>query len=178
MERLAQIIEACEEIEKDFEKYRLWENPTPNRSGLANLKKILPNNDWDILRKAVYKKNLYKCKICDKANTVLYAHEEWKYIYEKSIQQLRDIIPLCNLCYLHKHLGWAIFKIQNKELDEDQFVQHWCILNNEQDYHFEEYMEIMYKFAELRNEINWIVIECSGREITKNSKLEDVIKCI
>jgi len=64
----------------------LWGNLIPKKSFYANLRSVLTKKQWDILRKLAYKKDLYKCSICDKKDVELEAHEDWEYNYENSFK--------------------------------------------------------------------------------------------
>ncbi len=81
-------IQECKHLEKSLSKYKLWADMVPQDSFFKNLRTVFSKRKWDIIRKAVYKKDGYKCYICGVENDYLEAHEEWKYYYKKYIQKL------------------------------------------------------------------------------------------
>ena len=57
-------IHKCKTLEKKLSKYKLWRNLVPEKTFNINLRKILSKEEWNILRKALYKKANYECYIC------------------------------------------------------------------------------------------------------------------
>ena len=50
------IIKKCESLEKELSKYKLWADLVPRSSFFKNFRAVFSQKEWDILRKAVYKK--------------------------------------------------------------------------------------------------------------------------
>jgi hypothetical protein len=90
-----------------------------------NLRKLLTQNEWDKIRKAVYQRANYKCEICGEQGNKhpVEAHEEWIY-HENGIQELAQIRALCPNCHLCKHVGFAI---QNNQ--KARVLSHLCKVN-------------------------------------------------
>jgi len=168
------IIEVCHSLEKELSKYKLHANMVPEKAFKANLRKILPKNEWDILRRAVYKKDSHKCYICGQKNIRLEAHEKWKYIYERSIQKLQDINGLCSLCHLNIHLGYAGNK-NRKEREE--LIQHWCNVNVKNKKDFFNYFKNTWELWELRNKFDWVIVDGNNKPII-NVKLDELFKSL
>lgn len=66
--------------------------------------RTLSKKDWDILRKACYKRANHKCAICGYKTDELDAHEVWDFNIETKTQTLVDIIALCSRCHGVKHM--------------------------------------------------------------------------
>ena len=116
-------IDKCKTLEKKFSQYKLWANLVPEKTFNINLRKVLSKEEWEILRKAVYKKANYECYICGASTPNLEIHEEWLYDYNSSIQQLNEINALCDLCYLNKH--------PDRKHDKAKSILHLSLVNNE-----------------------------------------------
>lgn len=73
-----------------------------------NIRSELGQDEWDIIRKKVYKKYNHKCSICGK-KAKMNAHEVWKLRINsnKSIgeQVLVNIISVCDDCHDTIHIG-------------------------------------------------------------------------
>lgn len=99
-----------------------------------NIRSELGQDEWDIIRKKVYKKYNHKCCICGK-KAKMNAHEVWKLRINsnKSIgeQILVNIISVCDDCHNAIHIGRSLLigipleqvltyysKINNIDLDK------------------------------------------------------------
>ncbi|MBD3194894.1 MAG: hypothetical protein GF317_07565 [Candidatus Lokiarchaeota archaeon] len=134
-----QEINRCEVLEKQLSNYKLWADMVPKGSFFQNLRKIFSRTEWDIIRKAVYKKDGHICVICGTENAKLEAHEEWNYIYRSSIQKLESICSLCYWCHRNKHLGHSSILSRKGKLDLDKLISHWAIVNKKPKFDFREY---------------------------------------
>ena len=86
----------------------------PQGNWYNNLRSILPQEEWDILRREQYKKAEYKCEICGNQRSKYFdighpveCHEIWEYDDENKIQTLKGLISLCHDCHRAKHRGKA-----------------------------------------------------------------------
>lgn len=92
-----------------MKKLILTPNFIPPESHGKNLRTMLPQDDWDLLRTDCYQRADYKCQICSgkgKKHPVE-AHEEWEFNLEKRTQRLVHLLALCPNCHLVKHIGRA-----------------------------------------------------------------------
>lgn len=92
-----------------MKKLILTPNVIPPESHGKNLRTMLPQDDWDLLRIDCYQQADYKCELCSgkgKKHPVE-AHEEWFFDLEKRIQKLVKLSALCPSCHLVKHIGRA-----------------------------------------------------------------------
>jgi len=85
---------------------RLTIEPIPARSRLASLAKMLPADQWDVVRRAVYRKERYRCQVCGREG-LLHCHEVWHYAEETGRQWLAGLQALCSDCHGVKHITIA-----------------------------------------------------------------------
>ena len=76
----------------------------PEECWYSNLRSVLEQEEWDVVRRDAYKKAGYRCEICGEKSR-LEAHEKWSYDDTKALQKLEGIIALCNKCHLVKHIS-------------------------------------------------------------------------
>lgn len=170
------IIKNCIQLEKKLSKYKLWGNLVPQKSFYSNLRAVLPSEEWDILRRAVYKKDRYQCVICEANETQLSAHELWNYDYTNSIQRLHDIISLCKMCHLNNHLGFANIQVNEGNLDKQDLIDHWCQVNQENEHNFERYEKKVFALWRLRDNFKWNIIDSYGNLILDGVDLNNLLK--
>ncbi len=163
-------IDKCKTLEKELLKYKLWGNLVPEKSLKISLRRILSKEEWDILSKAVYKKAKYTCYICGAITHRLEIYEKWHYDYNSSIQQLSDMITLCDLCFLNEHL--------EKKHDRAKLILHWSSVNDEDYNNFEKYEKLVLELRDLRNNFDWKVVDHLGNDISKGVKLYDLLKLV
>jgi len=98
----------------------------PSSSWQNNLRGVLKPKMWDEIRKKVYKKNNFKCSICGQKRK-LQAHEIWKFNKRSHTQKLVDIVPLCFLCHMVKHIGYA--SLVSKRPMNQRLIKHFMDIN-------------------------------------------------
>jgi len=98
----------------DFNKPKLYIELVPSSSWFENLRSLLPNGGWDLVRKAAYKRAGYRCEICGGKGEKwpVEAHEEFSYS-DSGVQRLERVVALCPSCHQVKHFGLA--QIQGKD---------------------------------------------------------------
>ena len=73
-----------------------------------NIRSELGQNEWDIIRKKVYKKYNHRCCICGRKGK-MNAHEVWKLKISSSkgtgTQILANVISVCDNCHNTIHIG-------------------------------------------------------------------------
>jgi|SRR5579859_406360 len=81
----------------------------PESSWGSNLRSMLSRAEWDVLRKACYKKANYRCEICGGQGRQhpVECHEVWEYNDQAHVQKLIRLIALCPACHEVKHMGRA-----------------------------------------------------------------------
>jgi len=87
----------------------LTPNPIPPETHGRNLRSLLPQEDWDLLRTDCYRSANYICEICGGKGPKhpVECHEEWELILETKTQKLVKLMALCPNCHLVKHIGRA-----------------------------------------------------------------------
>ena len=71
----------------------------------SNLRGILTEKQWDLLKAEAKKRAGGKCVICGRKTAFLDAHEKWSYDEKKGIQKLVGIIAVCKDCHSVIHIG-------------------------------------------------------------------------
>lgn len=73
----------------------------------SNIRTVLPKEDWDLLRRSVYRRANYLCEICGGRgpNHPIECHEVWRYDEAARTQTLERMIGLCPACHGVKHMG-------------------------------------------------------------------------
>lgn len=129
----------------------------PSSAWQNNLRHILTKKMWDDLRKRVYAKYGGKCAICGKVPKKLHAHEVWEYDDKNHIQHLKDIIPLCSLCHLVKHPGFASINESRGGAPMVAVIAHFCLVNKVGREMFQKhYEEELGKWNE-RSRYEWMI---------------------
>lgn len=88
----------------------------PRTSWYSNVRSEVTKSEWDVIRRAAYKKAGYKCEICGDSGTnqgfkhQVECHEIWDYDDDKKKQTLEGMIALCPRCHKVKHIGLAQIK--------------------------------------------------------------------
>lgn len=148
----------------------------PRHSFGKNLHHILPKEDWDKIRRYVYRKDGLCCSICKKKNTRLSAHEEWEYKItneekKTGTQKLVTIWALCDDCHMIKHIAFAAELAHQGKLSMKDLIQHFLKVNNcsEEDFvaHYNEAVDTWnnlsdYKFRLSLHYLKSLPIELSG----------------
>tara|TARA_R100000908_G_C3750970_1_gene145558 strand:- start:1527 stop:2024 length:498 start_codon:yes stop_codon:yes gene_type:complete len=83
----------------------------PKTVFFSNVRTLLKQKYWDLVRKESYAKADYKCEICGDTgknqgyNHNVECHEIWEYDDKKRLQKLTGLISLCPNCHQVKHFG-------------------------------------------------------------------------
>ncbi len=107
---------------------RLTIELVPASCWYTNLRKVLPREAWDRVRRSVYAACDYRCAICG-ASGKLHCHEVWSYDDATHIQRLEGFQALCEQCHHVKHLGHAGVLASQGKFDYDQIVAHFLRVN-------------------------------------------------
>ena len=100
----------------------------PESAWHNNLRTVLTKEDWDTLRRYVYKRAGYECQICGSVGDdwPVECHEVWAFTIPNGypIQGLIDLIALCPMCHRVKHIGRSF-----SEEDAIEVFNHFCNIN-------------------------------------------------
>jgi len=99
----------------------------PKTAFYTNVRSNVSKEDWDDIRKAVYKKYNYKCMICGGKgeNHPVEAHELFEYNDKIHVQKLVDIVALCPTCHSVYHIGLTTIRGS-----QNLAIQHLAKINN------------------------------------------------
>lgn len=172
------IVKKCKALEKKLSIYKLCADLVPRSNFFKNIRKVFSQQEWDIIRKAVYKKDNYKCSICGKKNIKLEARENWKYNYHHSRQKLISVDALCYMCHRNKHLGHSGILVQEGKLNQEELIFHWAKINIVNTDMFHEYAKKVFELWDLKNQFTWEILDNKGININEGASLNNVLKLI
>ena len=139
-----------------------------------NIRSELGQNEWDVIRKKVYKKYNHRCCICNK-KAKLNAHEVWKLRINlnKSIgeQKLVNIISVCNDCHNTIHIGRTLAI----GVSYSQILFYYRIVNNISQEEAVSDLEYMDKKLDKLSRIAYWTIDLSLLENDKYLNVFDII---
>jgi len=145
----------------------------PKTCWFTNVRYCVTNDDWDLLRKHVYRRTKFHCETCGIHTKKLEAHERWSYhiSYQQlseqcNVQKLERLVALCRPCHLSTHYGFASHTGEQKlAYDNILTVNNWTA---EQ---FDEHLKIAQQLYIQRSDVNWeldlSLITNSGLTIVK-----------
>jgi hypothetical protein len=84
----------------------------PRSSFFTNVRSLVSQTQWDIIRKKCYQQAGYRCEICNGKGPKwpVECHEVWHYNPKTLVQKLVRLIALCPACHEVKHFGLARVK--------------------------------------------------------------------
>lgn len=127
----------------------------PSTIWFSNVRKLVPREIWDTIRKRSYKEANYRCQICG-TNNILHCHEIWEYDDEKRIQHLKDFISLCENCHMIKHAGFSMHTPEGQEnFDRDELIDHFCKVNECKKEAFFKHEDEAFKVWKERSKHEW-----------------------
>ena len=124
----------------------------PKTAWGTNLRSELPKTQWDVLRRACYKKAGYVCEVCGGVGPThpVECHEIWDYDDVQRIQTLTGLIALCPKCHQVKHIGYAqVMGKFNEARDHLMKVNNWRKKNTNQ------YIEDAFMTWAQRSGVKW-----------------------
>lgn len=142
------------ETKKQLPNYRLTIELVPASTWYNNLRKHFTKEQWDELRKQVYKQYNYRCGICG-VKAKLNCHEIWEYDDDNCIQRLKGFIALCDMCHHVKHIGFAKELANKGQLNFDDVKNHFLKVNNCAEEEFNEYLDMVFDIWGIRSIYEW-----------------------
>ncbi len=128
----------------------------PESSWYNNMRKVLPQSEWDKIRQRAYAEYGHRCGICGYEGR-LNCHEIWEYDDQQHNQKLAGFIALCDLCHHVKHIGLAGILAKRGELDFDKVIQHFLRVNNCDEKTFQQHYEEAFEQWRERSKHQWNV---------------------
>lgn len=124
----------------------------PKSSWMDNVRSVLTQSQWDIIKKSVYSEAWYVCQICGGVGPIhpVEAHEIWSYDDKTLVQKLEGMIALCHNCHMCKHIGLA--QINNKF---DLAVQHFMKVNSCNEKEALKHIKQAFKIWKKRSSKKW-----------------------
>lgn len=109
----------------------------PKTAWRNNLRNIVGQRTWDMIRKQCYKDAGYRCEICNgKGNKwPVECHERWE--FNNNTINLLGFIALCPSCHMVKHMGLALVN-GNFEKAKSHFMKINGLSSDEADEYIEE----------------------------------------
>ncbi len=158
-------------------KLKLYVELVPETCWYENLRKVLPRNEWDIIRKDAYLRAGYKCEICGSTGK-LNCHEIWNYNDIKNIQSLKGFQALCDNCHNIKHMGFVNIQISKGIWPESVFVnltEHFMRVNNVVLEDFKRHLNEAFDIWRNRSKKEWKTDLGPFAEKSKTKNLTDFI---
>jgi hypothetical protein len=112
----------------------------------------LPAEEWNRLRRIVYRRARYRCEICGERGPAhpVECHEWWEYLDLTRVQRLIGLRALCPGCHGVKHLGRSYAKGDgNAALERLARVNGWTAEQAE------AYAELVFGIWQIRSETDW-----------------------
>lgn len=152
---------------KNHQQLKLFIELVPSTSWYDNLRKVLPQEEWDKIRKKSYKDAGHKCTICG-ANGKLNCHEVWNYNDETHTQKLEGFIALCDLCHHVKHIGLAGILSLKGALDYEKVIEHFMKVNECDRRTFDEHKKRAFEEWHERSKHDWHMDLGEYKDIVQN----------
>lgn len=124
----------------------------PSSSWYTNVRSQVSKQEWDTIRRKVYKAANYQCEICGGVGNrhPVECHEVWNYNEKTHIQKLVRMIALCPACHEVKHIGLA--QIRGRL---DAAVIHMASVNKWTMNKAREYVMKAFTLWNERSQIQW-----------------------
>jgi hypothetical protein len=152
---------------KNHQQLKLLIELVPSTSWYDNLRKVLPQEEWDKIRKKSYKDAGYKCTICS-VQGKLNCHEVWNYNDETHVQKLEGFIAICDLCHHVKHIGLAGILSSKGELDYEKVIEHFMKVNECDRRNFDEHKKRAFEKWHERSKHKWHMDLGEYKDIVQN----------
>lgn len=136
----------------------------PRTSWYSNVRSVLTQREWDVVRKATYRKASYRCEICNDIgrNHPVECHEIWTFDDNNQTQTLAGLISLCPACHEVKHIGLAM-----KRGRLEQAASHLMKVNQWSANEAEEYIVSAFTQHAKRSKKQWVVDTSTLSDLTK-----------
>jgi hypothetical protein len=94
-----------------------------------NLRALLPEPEWQALRRRVVTNAAGRCMICGARSRRLHCHEVWQWDDERHVQRLLGCQARCALCHHVAHIGLAGRLAADGRLDLERVIRHFMRVN-------------------------------------------------
>lgn len=127
----------------------------PSTVWYSSLYRLLPKDVWNSIREGIIAKNGRKCQICGEVNGKMNLHEIWNYDDAKHLQRLDGFILLCEMCHHVKHIGLAGILANERRLDYNEVIKHFCSVNSCSEIEFHEHVKSAFEIWNRRSQYQW-----------------------
>jgi hypothetical protein len=131
----------------------------PATSWFTNVRAAVSPQDWDRLRRMVYRRAGSRCEACGShpdhaAGLFLEAHERFAYDPRTGVQALRRLICLCTACHATTHFG---FTSLGGEAEEEAALGHLQFVTGMDRTRAERHVREAFALWERRSAVRWQV---------------------
>lgn len=135
-----------------YKRARLTVELVPSAMWGQNLRSLLPVEQWNALRKAAYRRALYRCEICGERGPAhpVECHERWEYHDARRVQRLVGLQALCPGCHAVKHIGRSYV-----EGDGDAAMARLMRINRWTREEATAYLDLVFDLWSARSEGEW-----------------------
>lgn len=127
----------------------------PKKSWGFSLANKLKKEDWDNIRRSVYRKYNFKCSCCGISEGRMSAHEVWNFDDDRKIQTLKDIICVCDKCHEVIHFGRTSLLYPHKI---ENLIDHWAKVNKVHRSKWPKYFSNITDKYFIRSKINFTIV--------------------
>lgn len=133
-------------------KIKLVPEMIPRTSFFRNLRSMLNQTEWDVVRRECYRKAGHVCEICGGRGNrwPVECHEVWDYNVKDRVQKLVRLIALCPACHEVIHIGLAGVRGREK-----QAIKHLMKVNRLSELDALAVVAQAWQLWERRSGMNW-----------------------
>lgn len=133
----------------------LFADPIPSTSWFTNVRSAVSPQDWDRLRRMVYRRAGGRCEACGsrpgpEAGLFLEAHERFAYDDSRGVQALRRLICLCTACHATTHYGLTSLRGRG-----DQALIHLCAVTGMSEAEAIRHLDAAFALWQQRSQMLW-----------------------
>ena len=133
---------------------------------MINYKEYLESDYWKGIREEVYKRDGYKCRLCNSEDNLHAHHRTYEFLGNENLD---DLITLCRKCH-------NIFHKKNPEVNYSTHIQHekW---ERQREQEEKEVINIWFYLSENRNQFDELLKEKLNKEKhIKSTEFHKIIK--
>ena len=137
---------------RSTQRPRLTVELVPQTCWYSNVRSELSSDDWDLVRRAVYRQAGNRCEVCGGRGPrhPVECHEVWVYDDQRHVQRLERMIALCPACHECKHMGHA-----NVTGHGARARRHLAQVNGWSASQVERYVELAFAVWQRRSQHEW-----------------------
>lgn len=151
-ERLRELHRLRADSSVQFGEAHLTIELVPSTSWYSNVRSQVSSQEWDRLRRPVYRRANWRCEICGGRGQrhAVECHEVWYYDDAAQIQRLEGLIALCPACHEVKHIGRTSLM-----RGDEAAIMHLAVVNEWTVDRADAYVDLALDIWKLRSELSW-----------------------